>query len=144
MADGPSGEDLPSVTCRPPAHTVTHGRHVELIPTQAEHADELYEVIGGNHRAHLFDYMPYGPFNDKASLRERLADFASSTDPIFWTIRHLASGQLLGWLSLLRIDTTNRVVEIGHIMYAPQLQRTTSATEAWYLLANKAVSIPST
>lgn len=135
-----SGDEVPSISCSPPVHEIIRGQYVELIPTEPHHAQELYQAVGGLNNAALYDYMPYGPFEELAAFQERIASFAVSNDPLFWTIRHLASGRFLGWLSLLRIDTANRVVEIGHIMYAPQLQRTTAATEAWYLLANKAVS----
>ena len=107
---------------------------------QVDHAEELYEAVGGDQNAGLYDYMPYGPFQDVDALREKVSGFASSKDPLFWTIRLLRTGQIVGWMTFLRIDAANRVVEIGNILYAPQLQRTTAATEAWYLLANKAVS----
>lgn len=118
-----------------------NGQHVELIPTEGAHAGELYDAVGGNEKAALFDYMPYGPFDDVQALQEQIRAFSDSKDPLFWTIRDLHTSQLLGWLSMLRIDLNNRVVEIGHITYSPQVQRTTAATEAWYLLANKAVRI---
>lgn len=136
-----TGYGVPPVPCSPPRHEVVDGQYVQLIPTKAEHSEDLYRAVGGSENAALYDYMPYGPFDEIPALQERVAGFAESKDPLFWTIRDLASGKLVGWLSLLRIDATNRVVEIGHIMYSPQLQRTTAATEAWYLLANKAVRI---
>lgn len=134
--------DVLTRNCLPPRHERIEGRYVQLIPTDPSDADELYRVIGGSEHVGLFDYMPYGPFNEADELRDRVTAFSKSSDPLFWTIRHLNTGRFVGWLSLLRIDTANRVVEIGHIMYAPELQRTTAATEAWYLLARKAVSLP--
>lgn len=41
-------------------------------------------------------------------------------------------------MSYLRITPEFGVIEIGHIWFAPQLQRTTAATEAIYLLARHA------
>ena len=35
----------------------------------------------------------------------------------------------------MRIDPANRVIEVGHIMYTPAMQRTARATEAQYLFA---------
>lgn len=131
---------IPNVPCSTPQHSVISGRYVDLIPTDVSHAQELYEAVGGLGNAALFSYMPYGPFEELQSFQGRIAVFQSSTDPLFWTIRHRSSGKMLGWMSFLRIDAVNRVVEIGHIMYARQLQRTTAATEAWYLLGDKAVS----
>lgn len=134
------GSAVSPIACSPPSHEIIEGHYVTLIPTEAGHAEELWQVVGGSATAGLYDYMPYGPFHNAQDLIDRVAALASSADPLFWTIKHRDSAKLLGWLSLLRIDTANRVVEIGHILYAPQLQRTTAATEAWFLLANKAVS----
>jgi RimJ/RimL family protein N-acetyltransferase len=44
-------------------------------------------------------------------------------------------GQPRGVVSYLRIDAANGVVEIGHIWYAPSIQRTRVTTEVTYLLA---------
>ena len=35
----------------------------------------------------------------------------------------------------MRIDPANRVIEVGHVMYTPAMQRTARATEAQYLFA---------
>lgn len=134
-------DQVANVSCAAPEHNIIAGQYVDLIPTITRHATELYEAVGGQNNVALFSYMPYGPFEELQPFQDRISVFQSSRDPLFWTIRHRSSGKMLGWLSLLRIDTVNRVVEIGHIMYAPSLQRTTAATEAWYLLADKAVGI---
>lgn len=134
------GEEVAPVSCRPPVHETIAGRYVDLIPTSEDHAEQLFEAAGGSENAALFDYMGYGPFHDLESLQESMATFAESTDPLFWTIRLRSTGTMVGWISFLRIDTANRVVEVGHVMFSQQLQRTTAATEAWFLLANKAVS----
>lgn len=41
----------------------------------------------------------------------------------------------VGYISLMRIDAINRVVEIGSIMFSPVLQSTTASTEIIYLLS---------
>jgi RimJ/RimL family protein N-acetyltransferase len=38
----------------------------------------------------------------------------------------------------MRIDPANRVIEVGHILFAPALQRRPGATEAMYLMARHA------
>lgn len=136
----PAGDEVPPAPCSPPVHETIRGKYVELIPMQVEHTEELFAVVGGDANAELYNYMPYGPFADVQALQEKNVGFAKSKDPLFWTIRLPSTGQIVGWMTFLRIDPANRVVEIGNILYAPQLQRTTAATEAWYLLADKAVS----
>jgi RimJ/RimL family protein N-acetyltransferase len=45
------------------------------------------------------------------------------------------SGRAVGIATLMEIRPAMRVVEVGHIVYSPALQRTPLATEAQYLLA---------
>ena len=40
--------------------------------------------------------------------------------------------------SYLRIDGANRVIEVGHLMFSPVLQRSPASTEAMYLMARYA------
>ena len=124
--------------CAFPEPEVLTGKRVKLIPLQADHADELFKSIGGDQNAMLYDYMFYGPFSKIEPFREQITKFAHSTDPQFYAISDLEDGGFLGYASFLRIDVTHRVIEIGHVMYSPLLQRTVAATELQYLLASKA------
>src|SRR6185503_10438595 len=49
-----------------------------------------------------------------------------------------AEGRAVGIATLLEIRPAMRVIEVGHIVYSPALQRTPLATEAQYLLAHYA------
>lgn len=62
----------------------------------------------------------------------------SSPDVCYWAVVFRTSDQILGYASFMRVDQSNAVVEIGNIMYAPIFQKTTGATEAWFLLADRA------
>ena len=39
-----------------------------------------------------------------------------------------------GWLTLMEIQPKNAAIELGHIWFAPRMQRTRAATEAMFLL----------
>ncbi len=58
-----------------------------------------------------------------------------SVDPIYFTIVGLPEQRPLGMCAYMRITPEFGVVEIGHIWFAPELQRTIAATEAIFLLA---------
>jgi RimJ/RimL family protein N-acetyltransferase len=60
---------------------------------------------------------------------------SQSEDPLFFAIVDNATSKAIGWVSLMRIDTIHRVVEVGNILFSPRLQRTKAATEAMFLLA---------
>ncbi len=115
------------------------GRYVRLEPlSAASHGEDLWRGVGGPDQAELWEYMPDGPFADRAALDGALEGKSASEDPFFFAILDAASGQALGCASLMRIDTKNRVIEVGGIMYSPALQQTRGATEAMYLMARYA------
>ncbi len=60
---------------------------------------------------------------------------AVSEDPMFFAILDRASGAAVGYAAYMRIEPVHRVIEVGSILYTPQLQRTPLATEAMYLMA---------
>ena len=58
-------------------------------------------------------------------------------DPLFFTIFD-AEGRAVGVASLMRIDRANGVIEIGHLNFSPLMQRTPIATEAIFLMLERA------
>jgi len=109
---------------------------VTIAPLDPElHGDSLWAGTGGFENAALWDYMADGPFPERAEFDAHLRAKAASPDPKFFAIIDNASGEAVGHASLMRIDTKNRVIEVGGIMYSPRLKRTPGGTEAIYLLA---------
>lgn len=47
----------------------------------------------------------------------------------------MQTGKSIGTFALMRIDPDNRVIEVGWVIYSPQLAQTRIATEAQFLLA---------
>ena len=83
--------------------------------------------------------MPsYGPFADATTFNAWVATRAALDDPRSYAIVDNV-GHALGIMALMAIREKDRVVEVGHVIYAPALQRTPLATEAQYLLARYAV-----
>jgi RimJ/RimL family protein N-acetyltransferase len=63
---------------------------------------------------------------------------AASADPLFFAIVDLESQRARGMASFMRIVPEHGVIEIGHIWFAPVMQRTREATEAIYVVARHA------
>lgn len=114
------------------------GKHVALEQLKETHADDLFPSVGGEAQARLWDYMPSGPYYELEDFRSYIRNCTASKDVCFWAVKDRKTGKIVGHTSFLRIDPSNAVVEIGHIMYAPSLQKTAAATEVWYLLADRA------
>lgn len=94
-----------------------------------------HETDGGQA---LFRYLPYGPFAGLDDFRAWLEQRASSEDPLFVSIMEIETGTPKGMASFMRMAPEHGVIEIGHIWFAPSLQRTRQATEAIYLMARYA------
>jgi RimJ/RimL family protein N-acetyltransferase len=82
----------------------------------------------------IWDYLPYGPFATEEAYRAWAASMAPLTDPVFYTVIDRATGLPGGVASYLRITPEAGSIEVGHINFAPRLQRTPAATEAMYLM----------
>ena len=126
--------DLPSAMF--PGRASFNGRTVSLEPINPRlHGDPLFAAGHDNAAAHsVWEYMPYGPFNNSGLMLEWLRNAAASADPIFYVIRNRVGDGLAGMVSLLNIRPLIGTAEIGHIWFAPSFQRTVQSTEALYLL----------
>ena len=99
------------------------------------HGDALYEGTHGEHSEELWRYLPDGPFPDRSTFDAYLTRASVSEDPLFFAIVDKSSGLATGMAAYLRIDLVSKVIEVGHILLTPKLQRTVAATEAMFLMA---------
>ena len=133
----PLGPPVDTRHARRPERVTLRGVWVGLAPLDAEkHAEALYEGSNGDEaRNRVWAYLFNGPFASPADFAADIELKARSVEPHFISVVDNASGRALGFLALMRFDSTNRVIEVGNIMYTPAMQRTRGATEAQYLFA---------
>jgi RimJ/RimL family protein N-acetyltransferase len=86
----------------------------------------------------IWTYLPDGPYRSSEELGRTLAQEAGAEGYVFYAIEPTAAGHALGQAAYMRIEPSMGAIEIGNIWLAPELQRTTAATEAIYLLARHA------
>jgi RimJ/RimL family protein N-acetyltransferase len=101
-------------------------RHAKTLYTSSERAPEIWT------------HLAYGPFASQAAFTNWLEDRAATDDPLFYAVVDRAAGGARGMASFMRMEPQHGVIEIGHIWFAPELQRTRQATEAIYLMARHA------
>jgi len=120
---------------RPLPGPETHeGRYVRLVPLSAEsHTADLWDGVQGHDE--VWDYLADGPYAAEADLAAAIEQKAAGTAAVFLAIVPKSSGRAEGYASYMRIDPANGVLEVGNILMAPTLQKTTAATEAMYLMA---------
>ena len=133
----PIGPEVDPAPARRPERAPIEGRFVRLEPLDvAAHGPALWRNLAG--ADDVWDYLFDGPYADEAGLSSALAAKAASADPLFWAIVDRASGEAVGFATLMRHDPAHRSIEVGNILFAPALQRRPGATEAMALLAEYA------
>jgi len=116
-----------------PGPVTLKGRYGRLEKLKAEHAAELWTAFAGHDR--VWTYISTdGPFASAAEFSGFIAKRAAAADPYAYAIIDLAD-RAVGYLTLLRIVPEMRVIEVGHVLYSPALQRTPLGSETQYLLA---------
>lgn len=112
------------------------GRVVRLDPVDpAADAAELYEASHGDAEAlRIWDYLPDGPWPDRAGFAGWVLDAAGRLDRVAFTIRGIDTGRACGMAQYLDIQPQPGVIEIGYIWFSPALQRSRGATEALFLM----------
>ena len=138
----PIGAALPSWTPPPrPSRERLAGVYCELQPLALDHAAALFDANSADREGRMWTYMAYGPFATFEAYREWLERMSRSGDPLFFAVVDRATALACGVASYLRIDPAGGALEVGHIAYAPALQRTRAATEAMYLMMQRAFTL---
>ena len=135
----PIGTPVPDWSPRAhPPNTAMTGRFCRVEPLDPrQHAGDLCDAIPTSSDAGRWTYLPYGPFAGREDYRQWLDEAARGQDPMFHAIVTSDHGAA-GVASYMRIDRANGVIEIGHLNFSSQLQRTAAATEALYLMMRRA------
>ncbi|KTT67181.1 GNAT family acetyltransferase [Pseudomonas oryzihabitans] len=129
---------------RPPQPRPLQGQYVRLEPLDpARHGATLWrELQAGTHAdPALWQYLRHGPFADQVAFETWLRQLLTTRDPLFFTVIDPDDDAALGMLALMSIDTENGCIEIGNVALGARLQRSTLATEAFYLLMQEAFAL---
>ncbi|MBD0414434.1 GNAT family N-acetyltransferase [Oryzicola mucosus] len=130
-------ENIANWTPRPrPARTVLEGRYVRLEPLDATlHGDGLYAAATASDADSRFRWLFETPPESREAFQPWLDKVAASEDPLFFAVIDKASGTIAGRQTLMRIDQTYGVIEIGNILWGSIVARKPAATEAQFLFA---------
>lgn len=139
----PAGRALPDWQAPAlPARAALSGRSCAVVPLDAgEHAAPLFDAFSADRAGANWTYLPYGPFPDRDAFDAWLTEQAAQADPQFFAIVDAASGPASGLAAYMRMQPAMGVLELGHIHFAPRLQRTVAATEALFLLIDHAFAL---
>ena len=116
-----------------PGPVTLKGRYGRLEKLTPAHTIDLWAAFAGHDE--VWTYIAAdGPFATAAEFVPCIARRAAADDPYAYAIID-PSDRAVGYLTLMRIVPEMRVIEVGHVLYSPTLQRTPLGTETQYLLA---------
>ncbi len=119
-----------------PAIDFLEGRYARIESLSVEkHAEDLLSVYGPDTPREMWTYLFQEPVEDMKELVNLLNQMLARKDRFFYAILDRETGKSLGTFSLMRIDQNNRVIEVGTVIFSPELRGTRIGTEAQYLLA---------
>ena len=135
----PVGDPLPGWIRRPlPSPVRLQGRHVHLEPLGPEHVPPLLRHLCAPDDDALWTYRTTERPRSRAELETLVAADREDRSSLTYAVVPLVSGQAQGLTTLMRIDPSSGVLEIGGVVYARTLQRTAATTETTHLLLRHA------
>ena len=119
-----------------PRQTDYEGKFIVLSPINPQvDVEELYRCTHGSEtKEQIWSYMSYGPFDSSHGMQRWLEIRAESEDPLFFTVHHRELKRPVGIVSFLNIVPDMRRLELGHIWYSLDVQRSNVNTESAYLM----------
>lgn len=116
------------------------GQYCSVEPLDPErHAKDLFEAYTTKRQDADWDYMAYGPFENYEAFREWLNPLALDNDPLFYVVLAGKKMQPQGMLCLMNMAKFHGTIELGHVHFSPEIQRTRVSTEAIFLLMTEAM-----
>ncbi len=103
-----------------------------------KHGDQLFDAFGTDKEGKNWTYLFDGPFDTRADFDAWVERISKTSDPLFYAIIDRETERAVGVASFMRIDPANGVIEVGNIHFSPLLQKTPLATEAMYLMMQRA------
>lgn len=130
------GEAVPGFTPGGfPTAASIEGRYTRLEKLNESHKEALYVVYGPDTPAQMWTYLAGSSVANEVEWDDLFDRLLRDSSKFYYVILDKNTKKALGTFALMRLDTANRVVEIGSVTYLPDLQRTRIATEAQYLMA---------
>ena len=122
--------------CARPGRIELRGARVVLQPLDWErHGESLFAAVGGEANAALWQFIPFGPFPDRADFEKIFEAIRVASGWETMVLVAAETGEALGMASFMAISEVHGSVEIGCVVFGRRLQRTYEATEALYQMA---------
>lgn len=118
-----------------PLKKVLEGQYCILAPFSIEHIDQLFEVRTVPDEKIRYEYLFGSGPTEKEPFINWAQNLISSEDPMVWVVIDKDTGKVEGKQNLMRISLEFGTIEIGGIMWGPNIAKTRVTTEAFFLFA---------
>lgn len=123
-----------------PGHKAMQGAYAKLVSLDPlTHTQDLFKAFREDRDGAIWTYNVNGPYNTAGGLQDWISRVSGSDDQPFFAVVDQKDNKAKGVASFLRIQPQHGVIEIGSITFAPGLQRTRVATEAIFLMMQRAL-----
>ena len=118
------------------------GRFCRLEPLDAnKHSTDLFAANSQDKEGKNWTYLPYGPFSTVEEYSEWVTSISATQDPQFYAVILKSSGKPVGVASYLRINPNDGSIEVGHIHFSESVKQSPAATEAMFLMMERAFDL---
>ena len=138
----PIGEDVVWTRAKTPPRSNMDGQYCRLEPIDINrHAPDLFEAFSADETGGIWTYLSTEPFKTESDLRKWMEAACLGDDPLFHALIDKRTEKAVGFATFMRIDPAMGVIEVGNINFSPLLQRTPAATEAMFLMMQRAFAL---
>lgn len=122
--------------CPKPDGRGLEGRFVKLEKLDAKkHVDGLFEASRMEDADIRFRWLFEYPAQSRSEFQTWMEKVEASEDPLFYAVIDKNTGKIGGRQTLMGIDPTYGVIEIGNIFWSSIIAQTPATTEAFFLFA---------
>jgi RimJ/RimL family protein N-acetyltransferase len=121
-----------------PPRTAMQGEYCRLEPLDVEkHAEKLFASLALDNKGESWTYLNYGPM-DLKQFRDWLHLMIATPQSLPYTIIGNTQQKIVGIAIYSNINTAHGTIEVGHLHFSKLLKRTPAATEAMFLMMQRA------
>ena len=115
------------------------GHEVTLVDLTLDHVPSMFELTCGEGNEPLWTYMSAGPFRTSTELGAYVQKQMRNPTTVPLAIIGNETGRVVGTASYWNVSPVNGSIEIGSIVYSPEMQHHRGGTESIYLMARHAI-----
>lgn len=126
---------LPSIWPRPNKNKIIFGKYCRLEPLQIHHHEGLYDLICCPDSEERYQWLITMPKEKNPQVHyEWISKLVTSEDPFVYVVINQTTNKIVGRFNLMRIVPEHGCIEIGGVLWGPDMSKSTIGTESFFLI----------